>query len=97
TPVLAAVTKMKRDADISPDLRGTFELIQRNVELEARLIDDLLDLTRVSKGKLPLHRHNIDAHASLQAALEICRSEIAEKEQTLTLELGATSHHVNAD
>ena len=53
------------------------DLTRRSVELEARLIDDLLDVTRISRGKLQLHRETVDAHALLQQAVEICRDEIA--------------------
>ena len=51
-------------------------MIRRNVELEARLIDDLLDLTRISKGKVQLNFEVVDAHTLLQNALEICQGDI---------------------
>ena len=54
-------------------------MIRRNVELEARLIDDLLDLTRISKGKVQLSLEIVDAHVLLRSALEICQSEIDHK------------------
>ena len=44
-------------------------MIRRNVELEARLIDDLLDLTRIARGKLELHRREIDARRVIEHAL----------------------------
>ena len=34
--------------------KGTIEIIRRNIELEARLIDDILDLTAIAKGKINL-------------------------------------------
>ena len=52
TPVLAAVQLLQREPALSDDVRQTVHMIRRNVELEARLIDDLLDLTRISRGKL---------------------------------------------
>ena len=55
-------------------------MIRRNVELEARLIDDLLDLTRISKGKVQLSLEEVDAHLLLRNALEICQSDIEQKE-----------------
>ena len=51
TPVLSLVSSTINDTELSPDLRETFAMIQRNVELEARLIDDLLDLTQIASGR----------------------------------------------
>src|SRR5205085_7425388 len=42
------------------------EVLQRNVELEALLIDDLLDLTRIAHGKLELHNDAVDIHGTLE-------------------------------
>ena len=41
---------------VSPDAAENLEMIRRNVELEARLIDDLLDVTRIARGKVELHK-----------------------------------------
>ena len=54
TPVLAAVTAMLGDAATPESLRTVLEMIRRNVSLEARLIDDLLDLARIRRGRTGL-------------------------------------------
>jgi PAS domain S-box-containing protein len=97
TPVLAIVTAMEESKHLPEQWRGDFETIHRNVELEARLIDDLLDVTRISQGKLILRPELLDVHASLQSALEICRSEFQAKHQELALKLEAPRHWVRAD
>ena len=56
TPVLAAVTAMLGDATTPESLRTVLEMIRRNISLEARLIDDLLDLARIGRGALHLKR-----------------------------------------
>ena len=61
------------------ETRHALEVIRRNVELEARLIDDLLDVTRISKGKLQLSFETVCVHEILQRAYEICREEINAK------------------
>src|SRR5205823_501130 len=66
-------------------------------ELEARLIDDLLDLTRISKGKVQLNFEVVDAHSLLRNALEIYQSEIERKHLALRLDLGAQNVHLRAD
>ncbi|HWL50912.1 MAG TPA: PAS domain S-box protein [Chthoniobacteraceae bacterium] len=97
TPVLLAVDDLSRDKTLAPHLRNVMEMTRRNIELEARLIDDLLDLTRIQRGKLQLHRTTIDAHALLQSSLEICNGDIASKKLCISLELSAEHYHVHAD
>src|SRR5207245_8546581 len=71
--------------------------IRRNVELEARLIDDLLDLTRISRGKVQLNFEVVDAQTLLQNALEIYQAEIDRKHLALRLDLAAQKVHLRAD
>jgi PAS domain S-box-containing protein len=77
SPVLHAVTLLDEHAETSPTLRETLQIIRRNVQLEARLIDDLLDLARIRNGKLQLQVQPADAHELLRHALEICQPEMA--------------------
>ena len=51
-------------------------MIRQNVDLEARLIDDLLDVMRIVRGKMPLHWEVADCHGLIDQAVEICRSEV---------------------
>ena len=67
------------------------------MELEARLIDDLLDLTRISKGKVQLSLEIVDAHTLLRTALEIYHAEIEQKHLRLRLDLAAGKVHMQAD
>jgi PAS domain S-box-containing protein len=97
TPVLAAVTKLeKTESSLSPDGRQTLRMIQRNVELEARLIDDLLDLTRISRGRLSLRFEVADASSVMAQALEIVSNEVEEKSLRLETAIEAGCH-VRAD
>jgi signal transduction histidine kinase len=97
TPVLASVFTLEREKDLPETIQESLQLIRRNVELEARLIDDLLDLTRISKGKVQLSFEVVDAHILLRNALEICQSEIDQKKLELCLDLAATKVFLQAD
>ncbi len=97
TPVLAAVSAMLDDPATPEDYRSTLQMVRRNVDLEARLIDDLLDVTRISSGKLRLEPEVVDAHELLCQALEICMTDVREKGLRLDLALDAKGHHVEAD
>ena len=96
-PILLGVTYLLESGESPEALRPTFEMIRRNVELEARLIDDLLDVTRILQDKLRLQFAEADAHALIRRAVEICRGEIDEKKLVLVTHLSADHHHVKAD
>ncbi len=97
TPVLASALELENEPDVRQDVRESLQMIRRNVELEARLIDDLLDLTRIDRGKVQLNFEIVDAHTLLQNALEICQPEIDRKHLTPSLNLGAQKVHMRAD
>ena len=97
TPVLASTLTLENEDAVPENIRESLRMIHRNVELEARLIDDLLDLTRISKGKVQLNFEVVDTHTLLQNALEICQPEIDRKRLTRSLNLGAQKVHMRAD
>jgi PAS domain S-box-containing protein len=97
TPVLATISYCEGRPDLPAELRDEIASIRRNVELEARLIDDLLDITRISRGKFDLHREALDAHVMLRAALEVCQGQVEAKGLEVSLALRAKAHHVWAD
>src|SRR5881394_566015 len=97
TPVIAMVGELEAELPDSEPVKGALEVVRRNVELEARLIDDLLDITRISKGKLQLSFEPICVHQILQRAYEICREEIAAKNLEAEFHLRATRTHVEGD
>ena len=97
TPVLAVVSARQGEADLSPQLRQDLEMIHRNVDLQARLIDDLLDLTRITRGKLELSRSDVEVHGLLSSVLEICRSDANAKGLKLVSDLRAMHSWVHGD
>jgi PAS domain S-box-containing protein len=98
TPALAAATYLQDNAEkLPPEFAEDIEIIKRNVQLQARLIDDLLDLTRIARGKLHLELEDCDAHAIIENALEIAHSGIAAKQLNISTELAAKEYHILAD
>jgi CheY-like chemotaxis protein len=95
--VLMTIAALRRDAELPDSLRSDMEMLQRNVELEALLIDDLLDLTRIAHGKFKLHQDALDIHACLDHAISISSLDLAQKRLRLTTQLNATEHHSWAD
>ncbi len=97
TPVVTAASRLLRRDDLVDDVRRSVEMIQRNAELEARLIDDLLDLTRVVRGKLELITQAVAARTVIEHAMEICADEVDAKSIRLTLDVAPGEHWVSAD
>jgi signal transduction histidine kinase/ActR/RegA family two-component response regulator len=97
TPVIAMVGELEANTPESPQVRQALEVIRRNVELEARLIDDLLDVTRIAKGKLQLSFEVVSAHEILRRAYEICREDIALKNIETIFQLRAGEIYVEGD
>jgi len=97
TAVMTAVQVLHEDRALPADARSLVDLIGRNMELETRLIDDLLDITRIVRGKLELHRDVIDAHLLLENVADTYQGELHRKKLDLHLDLAADRHVVNAD
>jgi PAS domain S-box-containing protein len=98
TPALAAATYLEDNAaKLPPEFAEDVQMIKRNVQLQARLIDDLLDLTRITRGKLHLDLESCDAHLVIRNAIETASSAIAAKKLKLSTKLHAKEHCILAD
>jgi signal transduction histidine kinase len=94
TPVLLTVSLLEQFENLPGEVQDDIQTIRRNVELEARLIDDLLDLTRITRGTLQLHFETVDAHLLIRNAVTLCcQHRLGDVE----LHLDAKRHHVRAD
>ena len=96
-PILLAATAMLEQPGEPEDIRPTLEMIKQYASLQARLIDDLLDVMQIVRGKMPMHWGVADVHDLIRHAVEICRSEFQAKQMGLGVDLAASSHHVDAD
>ena len=97
TPVLAALGMIERRPDLGADLRDEVEMMRRNVETQARLVDDLLDLTRIGRGKVQLQFEVVDVHAAVRNTLAMFQAEMDAKGIEASVALRARDHHVWAD
>jgi two-component system CheB/CheR fusion protein len=96
-PVLNWAGTVGEQPDLTPDVQQGLKMVRGNVELEMRLIEDLLDLTRIARGQLKLQLRKADAHELLQSALEIVRTEIEQRHLTPLVALKASQHELMAD
>ena len=97
TPVLMAVHALSRRKDLPEAVTEALDMIRRNVQLEAHFVDDLLDVTRITRGKLELVRDEMDVHEAIRHALEISAPDMRSREQEFVLDLGASEHRLIGD
>ncbi len=97
TPVLLVSEVHAKSEAISEQMREDFEMIHRNIVLEAQLIDDLLDVSRIQQGKMRFEFKLVDVHEALARTLEMLRSEVEEKGIAVRQELGAAPATLEAD
>ncbi len=96
-PVLLLASDAANNHKLPEDVRADFEMIAQNITMEARLIDDLLDISRINHGKLLIDLRPSDVHAILREALVMVQPEIALKHFKLALKLNATRHTALCD
>ena len=96
-PALLIASECADNDQLPEGVRLNFETIRKNIELEASLIDDLLDLTRVTSGKMVLNKSFVDAHDILTDAIATTQAEQQEKKIRLDIHLDAPQSMVDAD
>jgi PAS domain S-box-containing protein len=72
-------------------------MIERQLGQMVRLVDDLLDVSRITSGKLKLHKERIELAAAVQSALETTRPLLDEAEHELSVVLPPDPVYVEAD
>jgi PAS domain S-box-containing protein len=97
TPVLATLNLWEGSDDLPSGLRADLPILKRNIELEARIIDDLLDLTRITRGMLSFTREDADVNQIIELVLGMCRPELQRKQLRVLTDFHAVQHHVHTD
>jgi len=97
TPVLAEMSFLEQKPDFPQEFRANISMVRRNIETEARLVDDRLDVTRISRGKIVLRPEIVDVHVALHGTVAMLQNEMQAKSLNVTLALKARGHHVRAD
>ena len=96
-PIRTAVALLARLDNTDPTLTLVREVIQRQVEHMARLLDDLLDASRVTSGKVNLQRRPTAVSEFVDQAVEIYRGLVDKQHQQLTVDMPTTPMYVDGD
>ena len=96
-PISLTINSILARTDEAGDLRHDLELIRHYVGLEARLIDDLLDVMRIERGKMTLRAEVTDAHRLVEQAIAVCEADLAARSLHLSVDLRAERSQLQGD
>ncbi|WP_395748905.1 ATP-binding protein [Prosthecobacter sp.] len=96
-PVLSIISGLHENPGLPEAFREDIAVVLRNIQLETRLIDDLLDFHRIIKGNLSFATEPVDMHAMVRNVLEICRADVEQRGHRLKVNLEAEKSVVEGD
>lgn len=96
-PIRNAVEILQRSAGNEHQVRPATEMMHRQIGLMVRLVDDLLDVNRISQGKIELRRQPVELASVVHHAVEASRPLCQSREHELTVTLPPKPMYLNAD
>ena len=96
-PIRNALEILRLNGPMPPVLKSTSEIIDRQLQQMTRLIDDLMDVSRINQGKIQLKREDVELATVLQAAVESSRPLIERSGHELTVVIPGNSVVIDAD
>ncbi len=96
-PALLLASALADDPGLPLEVRQDATTIVKGISIQVRLIDDLLDLTRITEGKIRIDPRQVDGHEALRQTVEMVRGELDERRMNLAFSPGASNHEVLAD
>jgi len=97
TPALLTATALEHRANLPIDVQEDLHLIHEQIEIEAHLIDDLLDMASLNQGKLVLNTQIVNVHDIARAAAALFGQQLAEKKISLSIELNSAEPMLRVD
>ena len=96
-PIRYALATAKKSAQSGEQRRRAEEVVERQVAHMSRLLDDLLDISRITRGMLELKKSHVELHQVIAAAVETARPLIDSKHHRLSLDLPQHAVWLEAD
>lgn len=96
-PVMFTISMLQQDRSLPANLRNSLSVVRRNIEIQSRMINDLLDLSRIRADRLELVMDVVDLHEVAERAYDVCRGHQKFPQVRVNLELDALSHFVRGD
>ncbi|MGH8759984.1 MAG: GAF domain-containing sensor histidine kinase [Burkholderiales bacterium] len=96
-PIRNAVEILRARCPPAPELQWAGEVIDRQVQQMTRLVDDLLDVSRITRGKIDLRKERVELAAVVKNAVEASRPLIEKCGHELTVTIPPEPIHLEAD
>ena len=96
-PILSAVQILGRQGGDNPVVQRAREVVERQALHQARLLDDLLDVSRITRGKIELRRSKLDLGTAISEVVESTRPLTNAKAQTISVTLPEEPVYVDTD
>ena len=96
-PILTAVAILQMKGPADPPLTKARDVIVRQTMHLSRLVDDLLDIGRITQGKLRLEKQRIDVSTAIDRAREMCAPGIELRRQNLSIAVNDPAMTLEAD
>jgi PAS domain S-box-containing protein len=96
-PIRNGVAALRLALPDDRTLRSTGDIIERQVRQMARLLDDLLDVSRITHNKLDLRKEQLTLRTVLDAAQETCRPVVEAASQAISMTMPAAPIHLHGD
>jgi signal transduction histidine kinase/CheY-like chemotaxis protein len=96
-PIVSAMHVLRLHPEDGRLVQHAREVVERQVAHQARLLDDLLDVSRITRGKIELRKATVDVAVVVADAVETARPLIDERRHTLSVQLPEGPLHVHAD
>jgi PAS domain S-box-containing protein len=96
-PIRSGLEVIGRHGEISPEVDKTLGIIQRQTDQIVRLVDDLIEISRITLGKVTLKKERIELQTAVNMAVETCRGAIESNGHHFTLTMPDEPVYIDAD
>jgi CheY-like chemotaxis protein len=96
-PIMTGLQILRLDQSVSPNGQQAVGMIDRQAKHLTRLVDDLLDVSRITRGKIHLRKERVELRTIVNHAVETTRHLIASRRHELTVSLPAESIWLEVD
>ncbi|MBA2113199.1 ATP-binding protein [Bremerella alba] len=96
-PIRTGLQLLKFDHVSEEDATDAIDIMERQIAHLVHLVDDLLDVSRVTSGKIILRNEPVDLRSMIKSALEMCRSNMTDRHHRWTVEQPESPVLVNGD
>jgi PAS domain S-box-containing protein len=97
TPIIATLDRWQAQKQLGSEMLADLNMLRRNAALEARLVDDLLDVARITQRKMPLSRQVVEIKILVRTALDMVNEEVRDRKMRIVFNAGSEALWVDVD